>query len=143
MAQHRSDQFAGPARLLAEPGLWDNLRLSWRLARDQRVAPTIKLIVPILALIYVLSPIDLIPDFLLGLGQFDDLGIIGGALFLALRLLPRLAPASVLAEHQASMGLRPTAGGPAASSGRNRDQPIDTSFRVRDEPDGGRPPGRS
>jgi uncharacterized membrane protein YkvA (DUF1232 family) len=142
MAQRRTNQFAGPARLLAEPGLWDNLRLTSRLARDNRVAPTIKLIVPILALLYVLSPIDLIPDFLLGLGQIDDFGVIGGALLLALRLLPRLAPAPVLAEHQAAMGLRSTVRGTAPGPRSTPDQSIETSFRVHDEPAGGRPPER-
>ena len=140
MSQRRTGQFAGPARVLAEPGLWDNLRLSWRLVQDKRVAPTIKLIVPIMALLYVLSPIDLIPDFLLGLGQIDDLGIIGGALLLALRLLPRLAPAPVLAEHQAALGLRSTRRGTAPGSSRTADQSIETSFRVHGDPAGGRSP---
>ena len=143
MAQPRTNQSAGPARILAEPGLWDNLRLTWRLAQDNRVAPAIKLIVPIAALLYVLSPIDVIPDFLLGLGQIDDLGIIGGTILLALRLLPRLAPSPVLAEHQAALGLRPTGPGTAAGSTRTPDQSIETSFRVHEAPAGSRPPGRS
>jgi uncharacterized membrane protein YkvA (DUF1232 family) len=143
MAQRRTNQFVGTTRVIAEPGLWDNLRLSWRLVQDNRVAPTIKLIVPIMALLYVLSPIDLIPDFLLGLGQIDDLGIIGGALLLALRLLPRLAPAPVLAEHQAALGLRSTMRGTDPGPRRTADQPIETSFRVHGDPAGGRPPERS
>lgn len=138
MSQRRTNQFAGSARVLAEPGLWDNLRLSWRLAQDNRVAPAIKLIVPLAALLYVLSPIDLIPDFLLGLGQIDDIGVIGGALLLALRLLPGLAPAPVLEEHQAALGLRSTDPGTVSSPGRAPDQSIETSFRVHEESTGGR-----
>lgn len=139
MSQRRTNHFAGSARALAEPGLWDNLRLNWRLAQDNRVAPMIKLLVPLMAILYVLSPIDLIPDFLLGLGQIDDIGVISGALLLMLRLLPRLAPAPVLAEHQAALGLRPTARGNAPAARRASDQSIETTFRVHDdEPDNGR-----
>lgn len=134
MSQRRTNQFAGSARVLAEPGLWDNLRLNWRLAQDNRVAPAIKLAVPLAAILYVLSPIDLIPDFLLGLGQLDDIGVIGGALLLALRLLPRLAPAPVLEEHQAALGLRSSYRGTAPSRGRAADQSIETTFHVHDEP---------
>jgi uncharacterized membrane protein YkvA (DUF1232 family) len=31
---------------------------------------------------YILSPLDLIPDYLLGLGQVDDLAVLGLGLFL-------------------------------------------------------------
>jgi uncharacterized membrane protein YkvA (DUF1232 family) len=143
MSQRRTKQVVGTARVLAEPGLWDNVRLTWRLAQDNRVAPAIKLIVPLVALLYVLSPIDLIPDFLLGLGQIDDVGIIGGALLLALRLLPRLAPAPVLAEHQAALRLRSTARGTASTPARESDQTIETSFRVHADSTDGRSPERS
>lgn len=43
---------------------------------------------------YFLSPIDLIPDFVPVLGQLDDLLIVPGLLFLALRFVP----ADVVAE---------------------------------------------
>lgn len=143
MSQRRTNQFAGTARVLAEPGLWDNLRLNWRLAQDNRVAPVIKLMVPLAAVLYVVSPIDLIPDFLLGLGQIDDIGVIGGALLLALRLLPRLAPAPVLAEHQAALGLRSTDHGTDPGTRRAPDRSIETSFRVHEEPAGDRSRERS
>jgi uncharacterized membrane protein YkvA (DUF1232 family) len=62
-------------------------RLATRLFREPRVPASVKA-VPILAALYVISPIDLVPDFLPGLGQLDDLGIILAALELFVRLCP-------------------------------------------------------
>ena len=45
-----------------------------RLIFDRRVPFWVKL-VPVFSLVYIFSPIDLIPDVLLGPGQLDDLGI--------------------------------------------------------------------
>lgn len=41
---------------------------------------------PLLALVYVIVPIDLIPDFFLLLGQIDDIGIILILLTMAMRI---------------------------------------------------------
>jgi uncharacterized membrane protein YkvA (DUF1232 family) len=57
-------------------GPFENIRLTWRLLRDPKVAPYAKVLLPILALVYLISPIDLIPDMILGLGQIDDVGVI-------------------------------------------------------------------
>lgn len=124
----------GVTNLILTPGLWDNVRLSWRLARDARVAPLLKLIVPIVVALYVVSPIDLIPDFLLGLGQMDDLGVLGVALVLAVRLLPRLAPDDILDEHLADLGLRPTADHPGSNPMAAHEHVMDTTFRVHGQP---------
>jgi len=70
------------------------LKLFWRLLLDGRVPPRLKLPL-ILLLFYVFSPIDLIPDFLLGLGQVDDLVVV----FLGLQLFVRLCPPEVVREH--------------------------------------------
>lgn len=51
------------------------------------------LVVVILA--YVLAPLDLLPDFMPGLGQIDDLIVI----FLGLQLFLRLCPKEVVSEH--------------------------------------------
>ena len=59
----------GFERLGAKIGLW------WRLMQDPRVPLLAKLAVP-LALLYVVSPIDIIPDYIVGLGQLDDLAIV-------------------------------------------------------------------
>ena len=39
------------------------------------------------ALVYLVSPFDLIPDWLLGLGIVDDLGVVTLLVWLALRIL--------------------------------------------------------
>lgn len=70
------------------------LRLVWRLLLDRRVPLWAKGI-PLAAVIYVLSPLDLIPDVLLGLGQLDDLGILLGGL----RLFRSVIPEYIVQEH--------------------------------------------
>jgi uncharacterized membrane protein YkvA (DUF1232 family) len=47
--------------------------------------------IPVLAALYVVSPIDLIPDLLPGLGQLDDLGVMLAALGLFVRVCPSSA----------------------------------------------------
>lgn len=73
----------------------DQLRLTWRLLRDQRVPIYLKAIV-LAPLVYFISPIDFIPDVLLGVGQLDDLG-----LFVAgLKVFESLVPAHIVDEHR-------------------------------------------
>jgi uncharacterized membrane protein YkvA (DUF1232 family) len=48
------------------------LKLITRLLRDSRVPPRQKAIL-VLLVVYLASPVDLIPDFIPGLGQLDDL----------------------------------------------------------------------
>ena len=82
----------------------DRIHLAWRLFRDPRVSPRLKTYVPVLCALYVLLPIDLIPDVLLGIGQVDDLGLIGLAMAV-LTLALKFAPREIVAEHLAAMGL--------------------------------------
>ncbi len=81
--------------------LLDQLMLTWRLIRDPRVPLWMKAI-PVLAVAYVLSPIDIIPDFIIGLGQLDDLGLIFGAM----RLFESVTPDYVVAEHRKELDRR-------------------------------------
>lgn len=92
------------ATALLDPGIRDQLRLSWRLLRDERVS-ALKFALPTLLALYVISPIDPIPDFLLGLGQVDDLGVVVAGVLLIARFLPRLAPGYVVDEHLRDMDL--------------------------------------
>ena len=70
------------------------VKLFSRLAKDSRVALGPKLLLAgILA--YLIFPADLLPDFLVGLGQVDDLLV----LFLGLKLFLRLCPKAVVQEH--------------------------------------------
>lgn len=77
------------------------LRLAWRLFKDPRVPWLLKLIPPA-ALVYILAPVDILPDPGLGLGQLDDVAI----LLLALKLFIELAPADVVREHLRALGAR-------------------------------------
>ena len=54
-------------------------KLLARIIRDPRV-PVRRKTFAVAALVYVVSPIDLIPDFVAGLGQLDDLVIVAVAL---------------------------------------------------------------
>ena len=70
------------------------VRLVWRLTFDKRVSIFLRALVP-LAVLYILSPLDLIPDRIPIIGRFDDLFILG----LALLFLTKLAPPHVVDEH--------------------------------------------
>jgi uncharacterized membrane protein YkvA (DUF1232 family) len=76
-------------------------RLAVRLFRDPRVPALLKS-VPILAGLYLISPIDLVPDFLPGLGQLDDLGVI----LASLELFVRLCPVGAQAHHREAISQR-------------------------------------
>jgi len=75
------------SRPLALRSLLLQARLAIRLMREPRVPVLIKAI-PVLAALYVISPIDLVPDIIPGLGQLDDVGIIVAAVELFVRLCP-------------------------------------------------------
>ena len=66
--------------------LFQNLRLLVPLIKDYwkgnyRDVSIRSIIIFVVALIYIISPIDLIPDYIIGLGQIDDVAIIGFSLF--------------------------------------------------------------
>ncbi len=62
-------------------------KLVWRLARDPRVPARSKAMLFVLGG-YLVSPVDVIPDFLPGLGQIDDVVIIAFALDQILNRVP-------------------------------------------------------
>ena len=64
----------------------DGLTL-WFARRDPRT-PWLAKALAVVAVAYALSPIDLIPDFIPVLGWLDDLILLPGLIWLALRLLP-------------------------------------------------------
>lgn len=70
------------------------LKLLYRLFTDSRV-PTTEKVFLIGAIVYVVSPIDLIPDFIPFIGEVDDLYLVALTL---LRLLTR-TPENVVREH--------------------------------------------
>lgn len=64
------------------------------LIKDPRVSAGPKLVVAGI-LTYVIVPTDLLPDFLIGIGQIDDLVVI----LAGLKLFLRLCPPAVVQEH--------------------------------------------
>ena len=70
------------------------LKLFSRLVKDSRVSLSPKLLL-VGILTYVILPTDILPDFLFGVGQLDDLAVILGGL----RLFLRLCPPQVVQEH--------------------------------------------
>lgn len=104
--------------------LWYSLRMAWRLLRDPRVSPWIKVLIPALAVGYLLLPVDVAPDFLPLLGQLDDLAVLA----LVARLLIELSPAAVVSEHERD--LRKSA---ASAEAPSPSDVVDASYRVIDD----------
>ena len=78
--------------------LFNNFRLTWRLLRDQQVPFAAKL-VPLGVAAYILSPIDFIPDAILGLGQLDDLAV----LLLGIQVFIAIVPRALVQRHRDAM----------------------------------------
>lgn len=76
-------------------------RLFWRLLRDPRVPLGPKLFLLGL-LVYLLAPVDLVPDLLPVLGQADDAAL----LLLGLKAFLHLCPPGVVMEHVRDLGRR-------------------------------------
>ena len=68
--------------------LWKTGRLALRLARDSRVPMTAKLVLGG-TLLYLISPIDVVPDWLPLAGQADDIAILLAGLNMFIKACPR------------------------------------------------------
>lgn len=74
---------------LSESGsLLRELQIIWRLLQDDQVSPWLKL-VPLLSLVYLVWPLDLVADPALGLGQLDDLLVIIMGILILRYLCPK------------------------------------------------------
>jgi uncharacterized membrane protein YkvA (DUF1232 family) len=108
-------------------GVVNQLRLVWLLFKDDRVSMWAKSVIP-LSLLYTISPVDFIPDVILGFGQLDDLGVI----LLGIALFLRLAPPDLVEYYRQFVEF-----GDVDPGGRlndiNDDETVDTSFQVLDE----------
>lgn len=110
MPNNPSNDFERPAdraitdRPIRQTGGWAGLIepmiLTWRLFWDGRVAILPK-IIPVAAAVYVISPIDFIPELAFGpLGLIDDAGVI----ILALNLFIYVCPPDIVNEHRRQLG---------------------------------------
>jgi uncharacterized membrane protein YkvA (DUF1232 family) len=95
MACRVTSSLSWPSLLRA---LVSHVGLTVRLLREPCV-PHLTKALPILAVLYAISPLDFVPDFLPVLGQLDDLGVI----LLALEAFRRLCPAEAVEFHSAAM----------------------------------------
>ncbi len=119
-------RIAVPILLFFAPRLLPHLlrfaRLVWRLSFDRRVPLALRLLLPA-AILYAVSPFDLVPDRVPILGRFDDLIFIA----LALLLLVKLAPKEVVDGHN---GVVPPANRP---EDKDPNKVVDGSGRVVDD----------
>lgn len=99
------------------------LQLVWYLLRDNRVSVFAKSVVPA-SLIYTISPVDFIPDVILGLGQLDDLGVI----LLGLALFVKLSPPDVVDYYRRKIEY-----GSAEDPANDGGETVDATYRVVDE----------
>lgn len=118
MAEQKSVQSTSGMNLNFLSGLFKQLRLVWLLMQDGRVPLWMKSVVP-LSLIYLVSPLDFIPDVVLGFGQLDDLGVI----LLGMALFVKLCPSNIVEYYQNQLEYGPESEGEA----------VDTTYRVMDE----------
>ena len=81
--------------------LLSRLRLVIRLVREPRV-PLLTKAMLLLAVLYVIWPLDFVPDLVPLLGQLDDLGII----MVGLEIFVRLCPPVAVAFHSAAITAR-------------------------------------
>ncbi len=95
------------------------LRLVLRLMQDPRVPIFPKLIIPA-AVIYVLSPIDLLPDLILGLGQVDDIAIV----IFGVRFFIEMCPPDIVAEHRRAIAMS------QARSRETQENVVEGTYRV-------------
>jgi len=125
-----ADQQQGSGGLISE--LVERGRLVWRLMNDDRVPSWLKVVIPLVVGLYFFSPIDLIPDFLIGLGQLDDLGVV----LLGMALFIRLAPEAAVTEHQRALGIitDKNVGGEPTRRTTQDSEPIEGEYRVSGSP---------
>lgn len=75
----------------------------YRLLAHHPKTPRLAKILLGLAIGYLLLPFDLIPDFIPVIGQLDDVVIVPGLIYLALRLIPD----KIIAECRQQLAVRP------------------------------------
>ena len=83
------DSLSGPARF----------RVTIRIMRDPRVGSWMKWVVPIVTILYIVSPVNVIPDFQLVTGELDDLLIAALAMAAMMKIVPLITPRAIVDEH--------------------------------------------
>jgi uncharacterized membrane protein YkvA (DUF1232 family) len=83
------DELSGVARF----------RVTIRVMRDPRVGGWMKWVVPAITILYMVSPLNLIPDFQLVAGELDDLFVAALAMAGMMKLVPLIVPTEIIDEH--------------------------------------------
>ncbi len=99
-----------------------SLTALWPLMRDPKIPFWAKAAIPAIAAAYVISPIDLIPDFLLGVGQIDDIGVI---------LLAATASVAFLQRFFANQEAQPEPARVRTDEPRDRTEVYEANYRVK------------
>ena len=94
LAAERHPRVAEIQRRLAPITHPQRARFGVDIFRDKRVPALVRLL-PITAFVYWVTPVDLIPDFIPGIGYFDDRIVLA----LSLRITLALSPRGLLEEH--------------------------------------------
>ena len=102
-----------------------NAQLTWRLLKDPRVPLPIKLIIPGVVGVYLLSPIDFMPDVLPLLGQIDDIAVLFGGVMLFIQM----CPPDVVDEHRAALAGEVKAP-QTTQTGGHAGETVDAEYRV-------------
>jgi uncharacterized membrane protein YkvA (DUF1232 family) len=116
-------------RFKSLPELWRSGRLALRLLRDPRVPMAAKAIFGVMV-VYMLSPLDIVPDWMPVVGQADDIVVLMAGLNLFLRACPKW----LVAEHEDAIGTRreDRSDRPRATAGAPSGSPIEGEYeRVR------------
>jgi uncharacterized membrane protein YkvA (DUF1232 family) len=92
-------------RFKSLPELWRSGRLALRLLRDSRVPMAAKLIFGV-TVVYMLSPFDVVPDWMPVIGQADDIVVLMAGLNLFLRACPKW----LVEEHEDAIDTRRAGG---------------------------------
>lgn len=100
----------------------------WRLLRDRRV-PTFTKIIPALAVVYLVSPYDLVGDRIPLLGQFDDLIVVT----VLLMLFVVACPGEVVADLTIGRKLRDMQDQQTGQQPGSKKKTVDAEIRYLDE----------
>ena len=109
-------------------GVIQRVVLAWRLFRDGRV-PLLTKAIPTAGVAYAVSPLDVIPDWLIGPGHIDDVVVA----FLGVWFFVVACPRWLVEEHRRAMsGFPPGSGGDrgAAAGDKPDGEVVDVEARV-------------
>jgi len=113
-------------RFKSLPEIWRSGRLALRLLRDSRV-PIVAKVIFAVTVAYMLSPFDVVPDWMPVLGQADDIVVLMAGLNLFLRACPKW----LVEEHEDAIGAQREnrVDGQRAPAGGPSSPPIDGEYR--------------